>query len=195
MSGKEKEALLAEARHGLQEEYQTREAELCESHREELAAVREKLEGRLDHWSREFEADLARERHVLAVDAAGLAVALARKIIRDTVAVDREVVVRTLETALYKAQDSHPLTAILNPADAEYLENKPDLLARLRIAKVVSDRRVEMGGCRVRAGSREWDATLTRQVDTLAAIVEETLAAGETDLVNLPGETDDSGLD
>ena len=177
MSDKEKESLRDSARTDLQEEFKVRENELRESHRSELIQVREVLEARLENWSHELSSGLARDRHAMAVDAAGLAVALARKIIRDTVAVDQGLVVRTLETALYKAQDSHPLTVILHPDDAEYLGDNPDLMSRLRIDKIVPDRRMEKGGCRLKSGYREWDATLTRQVDTLAAIVEETLAA------------------
>lgn len=195
LNSKERESLLDAARTDLQEEFMARENELRESHRTEMAQVREDLESRLDKWSREFTNGLVRERQTMAVDAAGLAVALAGKIIRDTVAVDQDFVIRTLETALFKAQDSHPLTAILHPDDAEYLVQNPGLMSRLRIDKVVPDRRMEKGGCRVRAGSKEWDATLTRQLDTLAAIVEETLAANENTLVTEPGDTHDPGLE
>lgn len=195
MNDQEKESLLDFARSGLQEEFNTRENVRSECHRSELARAREEHETRLENWSREFSAGLARDRQAMAVDAAGLAVALARKIIRDTVAVDQDMVVRTLETALFKAQDSHPLTAVVHPDDAEYLVQNPDLMSRLRIDKVVPDRRMEKGGCRVMAGSKEWDATLTRQIDTLAAIVEETLAANEIALISGPGENDDSGLE
>ena len=48
---------------------------------------------------------------------------------------------------------------------------------------------------RVRAGSREWDATITRQLESLTAIVEETLAEGEADLLTGPGDTHDPGLE
>ncbi len=195
MNDREKEILLDSAKTGLQEEFNSREKELRESHRSELARVREEFEGRLMNWSREFSSGLARDRHDMAVDAAGLAVALARKIIRDTAAVDQDLVIRTLETALFKAQDSHPLTVSLHPDDAEYLVQNPELMSRLRIDQVVPDRRMEKGGCRLRAGSKEWDATVTRQVDTLAAIVEEALAANEITLVPGPGENNDSGLE
>ncbi len=195
MNDREKQSLLATAASDLQEEFESRETELRENHRLELARVHEEVEVRLENWSREFSSGLARDRRDMAVDAAALAVSLARKIIRDTVAVDDDVVVRTLETALFKAQDSHPLTAVLNPEDAEYLTRNPELMARLRIDKIVPDRRMEKGGCCVRAGSREWDATLTRQIDTLAAIVEETVAADEIELVPGGGENNDPGLE
>jgi hypothetical protein len=195
MSETEKTNLLELARADLHGEYQARENEIRENHRLEMVRVREELETRLENWTRAFSSDSAHDRQERAVEAAGLAVAMARKIIRETAHVDQEMVVRTLETTLYKAQDAHPLTAVLHPDDAEFLVEKPDLMARLRIEKVVPDRRMEKGGCRVRAGSREWDATISRQVDTLAAIIEETLAAGECDLVSRPGEHDDPGLE
>lgn len=195
MSVSEKETLLEAARADLLEEFQARENEIRENHREALSRVREEFESRLEDWTREFSAGSARERQKRAVQAADLAIALAGKIIRDTANVDHGMVVRTLETALYKAQDINPLTAVLHPDDAEFLARKPELMGRLRIENVVPDRRMEKGGCLVRAGSREWDATLSRQVDTLAAIVEETLAAGEVELVSGPGENDDPGLE
>ncbi len=195
MNQTEKDELLENARGMLLAEFETREGELRRGHQTELATVRAESAAKLDNWSREFSAGLALEKQEIAVEAAGLALALARKIIRDTVEVDPDFLTRTLEIALFKVRDANPLTVILHPEDANLLENNPDLMTRLRIGTVVHDRRVEKGGCRIRAGKREWDATLSRQVDALAEIVEETLAGAGTLVPASPGDNDVPDLD
>jgi len=177
MNQVEKDQLLDRARGMLLAEFETREGDLRQRHQTELAEVRTESVERLESWSREFSAGLVPERREIAAEAAGLALALAGKIIRDTAEVDPEFLTRTLETALHKVRDTNPVTVILHPHDADLLKDNPDLMTRLRIGTVVSDRRVEKGGCRIRAGVREWDATISRQMDALAEIVEETLAA------------------
>ena len=191
----DKDQFLERARELLQVEFENRETELRRRHQEELAEVRNEFIQRLDNWCRELTAGQDLERRGIAAEAAGLALALARKIIRDTVEVDPGFVTRTLETALFKIRDANPLTVTLHPDDANLLEDNPDLMAGLRIGTVVSDRRVEKGGCLVRAGVREWDATLSRQMDYLTGLVEETMAASSTTVPPNPGDDDDSGLD
>ena len=195
MNEAERAQLLDKARGMLQAELETREDELYRRHQTELAEERSKSAERLDNWSREFSAGLVLERQEVAVEAAGLAIALAGKIIRDTVKVDPGFLTRTLETALFKIRDADPLTVILHPDDVDLLTVNTDLMTRLRIETVVPDRRVEKGGCRIRAGVREWDATLSRQMDALAEIVEETLANKGVLASPSPGDNDDPGLD
>ena len=177
MNQTERDRLLDSARDMLVSEFENRENELLEKHQAELAQVRAEFTTRFDNWSRELSDGQVIGRQEIAVEAAGLALAMARKIIRDTVKVDPEFVTRTLETILFKVRNSHTLEVTLHPDDADLLENNSELMARLRIGTVIPDRRVEKGGCLVSAGSREWDATLSRQMDSLAGIVEETLAA------------------
>jgi len=191
----DKDQLLERARGLLQVEFDTREMELRRQHQEELAEIRNEFVQRLDNWCRELTAGQDLQRQGIATEAAGLALALARKIIRDTVEVDPGFVTRTLETALFKVRDSNPLKVVVHPDDANLLNDNPDLMSGLRIGTVVADRRVEKGGCLVRAGVREWDATLSRQMDFLSEIVEETLAASSTTVSSNPGEDDDSCLD
>ena len=195
MNQAEKDQLLDRAREMLLTEFATREEELRRHHQTELAETRAESTERLDSWSREFSAGLILERQEVAVEASGLALALAGKIIRDTADVDPDFLTRTLETALFKVRDASPLTVILHPADVDLLQDNPDLMSRLRIGTVVPDRRVEKGGCRIRAGVREWDATLSRQMNVLTEIVEETLAAKGVLAPSNPGDNDDSGLD
>ena len=178
MNQAEKDRLLDSAREMLVSEFERRETELLEKHRTELAEARAEFTTRFENWSRELAEGQILGRQDVAVEAAGLALAMARKIIRDTVKVDPEFLTRTLETILFKVRNSDPLTVTLHPDDADLLENNRDLMARLRIGTVIPDRRIEKGGCLVGAGTREWDATLSRQLDSLSEIVEETLATG-----------------
>ncbi len=178
MNQAEKDRLLDSAREMLVSEFAQREAEILEKHRAELSEAKAEFTTRFENWSRELAEGQILGRQDVAVEAAGLALAMARKIIRDTVKVDPEFLTRTLETILFKVRNSDPLTVTLHPDDADLLENNRDLMARLRIGTVIPDRRIEKGGCLVGAGTREWDATLSRQMDSLSEIVEETLATG-----------------
>ncbi len=187
MNQSEKDLLMDRARDLLVAEFDTRETELLLRHQSELAEVRNEFSIRFENWCRELTAGQELGRQEIAVEAAGLALAMARKIIRETVKVDPEFVTRTLATTLFKVRDANTLTVTLHPEDADLLENNPDLMARLRIGKVVPDRRVEKGGCMVSAGTREWDATLSRQIESLAEIVEETLAVEGTLVPSNPG--------
>ena len=188
MDQDEKDRVLDCARDMLVSEYESREKVLLEKHDAEIARVRDEFTARFDNWSRELAKGQILGRQEIAVEAAGLALVMARKIIRDTVKVDPEFVTRTLETILFKARNSNPMDVTLHPDDAILLENNPDLRARLRIGTVIPDRRVEKGGCLVSVGTREWDATLSRQMDSLAGLVEETLAASGSIVTSNPGE-------
>jgi flagellar biosynthesis/type III secretory pathway protein FliH len=198
MNETERAELLERARDYLRPEFEQRELELQQAMAADHEELRAAYDARFDIWTREFAAAQDQERESVAADAAGLALALARKIIRDTVEIDSGVMVRTLETALYKIRDAHPLTVVLNPEEALALETDPGLKSRLRVVEVIPDRRIEKGGCRVRAGGREWDATISRQLDNLSAVVEEAVEEWETisKKTDIPagGDADASGL-
>jgi flagellar biosynthesis/type III secretory pathway protein FliH len=114
----------------------------------------------------------------LAREAIALSVRIAEKIVRARVAVDGEVLVRALETVLYKLEGTGSMTVTLNPEDAAVLEERPDLLASLRITALRSDRRISRGGCLVHSERQEWDATLESQLETLEEMVREMLEGG-----------------
>jgi flagellar biosynthesis/type III secretory pathway protein FliH len=191
MNEAEKDQLLEKSRQLLEADFEARESELIRHHQAELSEIHSEFERRLDTWSREMTSALQREKEVLAKEAAALSLVLAGKIIRDTAKVDPDFLSRTLETVLFKIQDNRPLTAVLHPDDAALLTENPDLMKRLRIDTVIPDRRVETGGCRLRCGGKEWDATLAGQMDVLADVVEETLAsAGGLQLSHSKGEND-----
>ncbi len=191
----DKDDLLERARKSLAAEFEARDKEREERFRADLETVRGDFVARFHNWTAEFSDALRHEERTLASDAVGLALALAKKIIRDTVEIDRGFVLRTLETALFKVGDARPLSVSLHPDDVELLENDPALKSGLHIEKIVADRRVERGGCRIRAGRREWDATLSGQLDTLSAVVEEALGASDQPDIQPLEVPDEPGLE
>ncbi len=55
----------------------------------------------------------------------------------------------------------------VHPEDADQLREKPELLAKLRVSKVIEDPSIEAGGCVVESGERRWDATLESQIQEI----------------------------
>jgi len=134
-----------------------------------LARWREELADGLQQQARDTFAALARRT-------AEVALLMASKIVRREVAQDPQILVRTLETVLYKVDAGCELAVTVHPDDAAWLDAAPETCRRLRIGEVKSDRRLERGGCLVQAADAEWDATIDRQLAVLAEALEEVLA-------------------
>lgn len=134
-----------------------------------LAAWQDSLARKLDEA---FRSALA----VVASRTAELAMLMAQKVVRREVAADPEVLVRSLETVLYKSAAGCLLTVTVHPEDALWLAAAPQLRERLRIGEIKEDRRLERGGCLVKADEVEWDATLTRQIAALGEALATALA-------------------
>jgi flagellar biosynthesis/type III secretory pathway protein FliH len=66
-----------------------------------------------------------------------------------------------------------------------WLRGAPELRERLRIAEIKEDRRLERGGCLVKAGDNEWDATVERQLAVLGEALQEALS--------VPAESPEAG--
>lgn len=128
------------------------------------------------NWGTEYAQQTDREMRQIACSAVRLAFQLAERIVRARVAADPGILVRAVESTLFKIQSNRPLTVTVNPEDAAWLEQQPELLKRLRIGEMVADRRVSRGGCRIESQAQEWDATLRGQIDALAELLEETMA-------------------
>ncbi len=160
--------------------YQLVENDVRKKYEQKLAAAEASWRGELQEWRDSFAAAFAEEvggkLRLLARQTGALAVALAERIVRRCVEVDQEVLVRALEVVLNKLEAGSTLTVKVNAADAEYLANNPELLAKLRISQVVTDRRVERGGCLAVTSLEEWDATVAGQMECLAEIVQEALS-------------------
>jgi flagellar assembly protein FliH len=134
-----------------------------------LAAWQDSLASGLEQTVRETIGELARRTAMIAV-------AMASKVVRREVALDAEVLVRNLETVLYKAAAGSRLSVTVHPEDAVWLADASELCERLRIVDVKADRRLERGGCLVQAGGVEWDATIERQLTTLGEALDTALA-------------------
>ncbi len=145
--------------------------------REELAEHDAIAERRLAALAEQLEARRRESLALLMRQTTELAVAMAEQIVRHAVAADRDALVRVLETVLYKAEAGARLGVTASPPDAAFLQARPDLCQRLGLAEIKADRRVEPGGCLVRADGREWDATVRGQLEVLAELAGQALAA------------------
>ncbi len=171
-----------------------RSAELAYQNRHEQSE-RERDQADL-RWREEFATQLESVRdttfYAAAREAVRLAVHMAEKIVRTTVERDDAVLVRAIETVLHKVDAGVAIVVTVNPADAARLAGDQALLARLRIAAVKEDRRVKPGGCLIAADRQEWDATIDKQLETLAEIVSGALATSPTSTE--PEQDDSVGL-
>jgi flagellar biosynthesis/type III secretory pathway protein FliH len=172
-------------------EYQAREVALKEETQAQMKALESTYQESLAAFAGQIEAAHAEQIKEISAGAARLALQLAEKIIRGSVAVDPQALARVLETTLYKITGDTGLKVTLNPEDAAWLESQPELCARLKIARISGDRRIERGGCIASAEGQEWDATLARQLESLTEIVEEAIATGSDRPANLPTEGSD----
>jgi flagellar assembly protein FliH len=176
-------------------EYQDREEKLRARLDQKVNAAEANFESALGNISRELEKALTDQLKDISTASARLAVQLAEKIVRKAITVDEEVLARTLETTQYKLLESTSLTVSLNPDEASWIQARPELLKELNIKEVKADRRVERGGCIIKSGSKEWDATIARQLESLSEVVEEAIAtAGNEGKLISPEEHDEPEL-
>ncbi len=134
----------------------------------------------LKQWQESFASALKQEYDnalsSLARHTVDMAVIMAEKLVRREVETDRDVLIRTLETVLYKAEAGVSLSVTMNPEDAAWFADSEDLRSRMRIKEIKEDRRLDRGGCLVKTDDQEWDATLQRQLAVLGETMAETLA-------------------
>ncbi len=133
-----------------------------------------------ERWQRELTVGVRREVRdalsTLARHTAAIAAIMATKLVRREVEHDPEILVRALETVLYKTAAGCPLSVTVHPDDASWLESAPAVRERLRIREIKEDRRLEPGGCLVKTDELEWDATVERQLAVLTDALDEALA-------------------
>jgi len=176
--------------------YTERENTLKAEQEAHLEQIRSEHATALKGLSEAIENSVGIMRQDMAAACARLAVQLAEKIVRATVQVDPEVLVRNLETTLFKVHGSSPISVDVNPRDAQWLAEHPEILEKLQITNINRDRRVEAGGGLLRAGSHTWDASLSSQLETLSEVVEEMIATAEpTPTPAAPETPDEPGLD
>jgi hypothetical protein len=168
----------------LRAEYDTRlageVARLSAHHAADLDAARASLASCEAAFAANAVAAFETSSRELADAAVSLAVQLAEKLVRARIELDTGVLVRAVETILFKAEPGVLLEVTCHPDDAALFTGSPELRARLRLGEVKEDRRISRGGCLVRAGELEWDATLQRQLSVLEEVARAALAgAGE----------------
>jgi flagellar assembly protein FliH len=119
------------------------------------------------------------EAETAAVD---LAFRIAEKVIGAAVAADPNVVLEVVSGALLRTTDRDHLVLEVNPRDFELVRDAAsELAARLggiRRMEVVSERRVEPGGCVVRTVEGEIDARISSQLERVQQILAEAPADG-----------------
>jgi len=132
-------------------------------------------EGFLEELSVRMGEMLTEQTLTMASGAAELAIAVAEQILRTTVTVDRDVLIRGLETIVYKVRSGSELTVTANPADRDFLNAHPEALEKLNISRVIADPRIKQGGCLVAADGCEWDLTLENRLAVLGDVVRTSL--------------------
>jgi flagellar assembly protein FliH len=123
------------------------------------------------------------DRYVEEAEAAAvdLAFQIAEKLIAATVASDREAVLGVVSGALLRTTDRDHLVLEVNPGDFELVrDSASELAARLggiNRMEVVSERRVEPGGCVVRTEAGEIDARVSSQLERVRQLLAEARGA------------------
>ncbi len=168
--------------------YQLVESELRER-------VRAELEAENARWRQEREAMLQQladelRRHTdtvleeVARRCVELAIAMAEQVVRCRLEVDRESLLRALETIVYRAPRGTKFTLLANPEDIAFLREHAAALEALGIEEIHPDRRITPGGCTITAGGQEWDYTVEGRLERIASVVREALLSeteGEED--------------
>jgi flagellar assembly protein FliH len=119
------------------------------------------------------------DRYVAEAEAAAvdLAFQIAEKVIGTTIASDREAVLGVVSGALLRTTDRDHLVLEVNPGDFELVrDSASELAARLggiSRMEVVSERRVEPGGCVVRTEAGEIDARVSAQLERVRQLLAE----------------------
>jgi flagellar assembly protein FliH len=123
------------------------------------------------------------DRYVAETEAAAvdLAFQIAEKVIGATIASDREAVLGVVSGALLRTTDRDHLVLEVNPGDFELVrDSAAELAARLggiSRMEVVSERRVEAGGCVVRTEAGEIDARVSSQLERVRQLLSEARGA------------------
>jgi flagellar assembly protein FliH len=139
--------------------------------REEITVARQALEAAAAEVVATRDAALER----MEVQAAELALALARKIVSASLEVRPELVVDVTRSALRRVAERARLVVEVNPDDFALLrseiEDVADSLGGFHGLEVVAERRVARGGCLLRTTEGEIDAGIDEQLDRAAEIV------------------------
>jgi flagellar biosynthesis/type III secretory pathway protein FliH len=181
-------------------EYEERETKLRTELDKELTEARADYEQRLNSWAVDFGNTVSERSNTelaeISKSAAALSVQLAGKITRSLVPLDEQILVRGIQTALFKVSGKHSIRLIAHPDDADWLNANPDIVEKLNISEITADRRLERGGCLLQSGGTEMDATLDGQLEALGEVVREAIStAGSIEKTPVSEDENDPGLE
>lgn len=146
------------AERSIREEYQRKNAEM-------QAAVDALLES-IARQYKEFQA--AAERHVVR-----LAVAVAERIVKRTIALDHEVVLRQIHEAMKRVVGVDRIRIRINPRDEEFVRaHRAELLTSadaVRELTLEADETIERGSCVLESDAGNVDASITTQLERIEA--------------------------
>jgi hypothetical protein len=111
----------------------------------------------------------------LSEGAAELAIAMAGQVLRREINADKKTIINSIKPLLYKAESGAELTLSVNPVDAEFLKTQSQFCSEMNIVRVISDPRIEAGGCTAKTDVQEWDLTIESRLEVLAETVRETM--------------------
>lgn len=152
----------------IEEMHRSAHAEGLAEGRARATAVAAKLEAVLSAVTREVQSWETQ----IAEDIVSLAVEIARQVVRESLAVRRELIVPVVRDAMQQLPlFNAPARLGLHPADVEVVrEAIGDQLSQLGW-KIVEDERLEPGGCRIESAASQIDATnATRWERVVAAL-------------------------
>jgi flagellar assembly protein FliH len=120
-----------------------------------------------------------RDEYLARAEAAAveLALQIAEKVIGSAVAADPQAVLDIVSGALLRTTDRDHLVVEVNPEDFALVRDAAEELAArqggIRRMEVVSERRVDRGGCVVRTQEGEIDARISAQIDRVRQLLTE----------------------
>jgi len=179
LTRKERAQLFELVEQDVSTDYQEKEAANLKATEEKIKALEDSFLKGLSNLAAEMDTAWGQRIKEISAASARLAIQMAEKIVRKQVEIDPEVMVRALEVAHYKLKDASELSVTVNPEDLPHLEGQSNLLSELKISQLTSDRRIQRGGCVVKAQDEKWDATINRQLESLGGIIEEAIAKTE----------------
>lgn len=112
----------------------------------------------------------------LEPELAKLAMEVAKKIIGEQVAINRDATVEIIRNAMTRIKSREEVSIKVNPDDVDYVRGKQDIFARmvegLKKLEIVADPRVDRGGCIIETDLGNTDARLSVQISLIETAFE-----------------------
>lgn len=135
--------------------------------RDEAGALTRQAKDLLDQMIAERTAIL----HSIEPEVARLAIKIAERLVTQEVTAHPDVALKMVQQAMTRVRDREQVTLRVAPADADLVREHKDLFARmvegLRHLEILSDPRVERGGCVIETNLGNVDARISTQLAAL----------------------------